>query len=333
MWKRLVRHPWNRHSSGKIVLLYHRVACLRRDPWSLAVTPAQFESQLSVIRRCTDPVPLSQIDSATSVKPTLAITFDDGYEDNLLQAEPLLRRFEIPATIFVVSGVIQAGREFWWDELERILLDPARPRILEIDVRGQRFAWFFEDFAASSDETNWEPWSDSHPSTAHRAYREIYDLLFPLDGIAREEVMNRLRDWAELGADARPSHRPLSRQQLNALSQSPVVDIGVHTVSHSALSGLPPIAQQEEILGARAAIDEMTTGHSMVFSYPYGKREHFSEDTVRIVHDAGFTHACVNIPGLVRPETDRLRLPRVLAPALEGDAFARWLTHCFRDLN
>ena len=52
----------------------------------------------------------------------MAITFDDGYADNLQVAAPLLAERGLPATFFIVSGTIGSGREFWWDELEGLLL-------------------------------------------------------------------------------------------------------------------------------------------------------------------------------------------------------------------
>jgi peptidoglycan/xylan/chitin deacetylase (PgdA/CDA1 family) len=338
MWTRFGLHGfsgrWKRRRSGAIILLYHRVASLRRDPWSLALTPAQFESQLSVIREYACPAALDEISSPGEPgKSSVAITFDDGYEDNLLWAEPMLRRFDIPATVFIVSGAINNGREFWWDELERILLDCGRrSRSLEITIGGKPYAWAADDYPGSVDDTDWQAWRDSPPSTAHRAYLEIYDRLFPLDSAEREKVMNRLRDWAGLESGARACHRPLSREQVRVLAQSPVIDIGIHTGSHPCLALLPAAAQRAEIVDAKADIEELTGRTANFFSYPYGKREHFSEDTVRIVHEAGFSHACANIPGLVGPDTDRLRLPRVVAPQLEGKAFAQWLEHCFQNL-
>jgi peptidoglycan/xylan/chitin deacetylase (PgdA/CDA1 family) len=338
-----LRAVWRRYQArttpprGVLILLYHRVATLKRDPWSLAVTPRQFASHLSIIHRSFEPVPLNDLDAAlgsSSEKPRVVITFDDGYGDNFLAAEPLLRQFDIPATVFLVSGAVGSTGEFWWDELERVLLESVFKRdSLEITIRGRGYKWTISAPAGSAGDSNWKAWNDSAPSDAHRLYRELYDLLFPLEPAERESVMTSLRDWSGLTAVGRETHRALSCQQTVALARSPGMQIGVHTANHPCLSSLPLEAQQNEILSAKSAIDELTGQNSAVFSYPFGKREHFSGDTVNLVRTAGFRYACTNIPGLVQTKTDPLQLPRVVVPSLDGEAFAGWLSHCFRTMN
>ena len=51
----------------------------------------------------------------------MLVTFDDGYADNLYEALPVLQRFDIPATVFVSTDAVVQAREFWWDELERLV--------------------------------------------------------------------------------------------------------------------------------------------------------------------------------------------------------------------
>ena len=93
-----------------LIFLYHRIASTPTDPWSLNVTPDHFAEHLQVLESYGDPVSLPQLlerfqDRDTSDR-MIAVTFDDGYPDNLHTAKPLLERFAVPATVFVTVGAL-----------------------------------------------------------------------------------------------------------------------------------------------------------------------------------------------------------------------------------
>jgi len=120
-----LRRARSRFIRGGAILGYHRIAEPDGDPFQLCVTPAHFEEQLEVVRRIGRPVALEDLTQAVwdqaDLRGKVAITFDDGYADNLHAARPLLERLEVPATVHVVAG--RLGRSFWWDELAAHGLD------------------------------------------------------------------------------------------------------------------------------------------------------------------------------------------------------------------
>lgn len=99
-----------------MVLVYHRVAETRDDPYGQAVRPETFARHLEALAREHPVVPLSELVGRRRFEDgTVAVTFDDGYEDNLSQALPIAAK--IPITVFVtVDAVLDDGR-FWWDEI------------------------------------------------------------------------------------------------------------------------------------------------------------------------------------------------------------------------
>lgn len=133
------------HSRGRhaLILLYHRVTHLPNDRWSIAVTPEHFEEHMALVRRRSNVVPLSGLDAALAAPNartmTIAVTFDDGYADNLYEALPILQRHDVPATVFVASDPIVRAREFWWDDLERLVdsaeYDGIWTRLRDVDAR------------------------------------------------------------------------------------------------------------------------------------------------------------------------------------------------------
>ena len=116
--------------------MYHRVTELERDPFRLAVTPERFDEQLEQIRSRFEVLRLSELARAIEAgelpRRAVVVTFDDGYRDNLLNAKPLLERYEIPATVFVTAGQIGSDRDFWWDELVQLCAASERFAMFEV---------------------------------------------------------------------------------------------------------------------------------------------------------------------------------------------------------
>ena len=115
----------SRFARRAIILGYHRVAQIAHDPFDLCASPDSFESQLKMLSQIAYPLRLQDLVASIQEKRIpengVVITFDDGYADVLYNALPLLEKYKIPATIFVTTGKL--GKEFWWDELERIVFE------------------------------------------------------------------------------------------------------------------------------------------------------------------------------------------------------------------
>jgi peptidoglycan/xylan/chitin deacetylase (PgdA/CDA1 family) len=107
-----------------VILMYHSISRGRPDPWDLCVGPDLFAEQLRLLRDRFQVVSLAALGEALAAGKSLSravvITFDDGYRDNLLVAKPLLEQAGLPAVVFVTAGYLDAGRDFWWDELEAV---------------------------------------------------------------------------------------------------------------------------------------------------------------------------------------------------------------------
>jgi peptidoglycan/xylan/chitin deacetylase (PgdA/CDA1 family) len=101
--------PWR---SGAIILLYHSIGANDRP---FTVLPDSFAKQMSWLRASGfNIVSLDRLaeycEAGTIPKKTLAITFDDGYQDNYTNAFPILQRHGIPATIFITTGDLRGKK-------------------------------------------------------------------------------------------------------------------------------------------------------------------------------------------------------------------------------
>lgn len=330
-WSRATRIVRHRTMPHALILMYHRVAELESDPHLLAVTPENFASQLAVLRRHASLIPLAdltvRLEEGRAPRRTVVVTFDDGYADNLHVAKPLLERFEVPATVFVTAGRVGSEEEFWWDELDRILLQPGGlPPKFRLD--GEEREWELGSSAEYAPvdrqrDRDWHIEREAAPTARHRLFMDLFDRFLTLDGDGKRRILAQLRAWAGLGTAGRASHRPLSVDELSRLSEPGLVEIGAHSMTHPALGHLSEEEQRREVEGSKIRLEELLGTPVTSFAFPHGS---YGDATRRIVADLGFASACDSRPEPVWRRADRLRLPRVGVRDWDAGAFTRWLT-------
>ncbi len=308
------------------ILMYHRVAEETHDPWDLCVSPRRFAEQMASLGKlaeCVDLLELRRPELAPrSDKVRVALTFDDGYRDNLSHALPILERHRIPATVFIVSGAIGRGREFWWDALERCLLRPPRlPERLELDVAGLRGEWRLG--ATRGSDPGWRADGEAPGGPRERLFLELWNALVVLDTERQDAVLTALMAWASVDPESAPDRRPLTAAEVRELARHPLIRIGCHTNNHRSLSDLPVLEVEREIGEAQRALEAIAARPLRVFSYPYGRVDRAAEQVVR---RAGFALACSSRPAPVTPLANRWRLPRLQVTDRSGDRFASELS-------
>ncbi len=237
----------------------------------------------------------------------MAVTFDDGYSDNLYEAKPLLEHYKIPATVFVATGYM--GREFWWDELARILLTPASlPERLCLKVNSRTYEWSLGHSAESN--------------RLESLLLQLYGLLQRLTDSERQRRIADLRAWSGVNSGAQPDCRAMTPDEILELAKGGLLEVGAHTQDHPVLATLSTADQQFEIQRSKARLEELLGQAVISFSYPNGSS---SDETVRMVRDSGFMCACASANDIVWAGSDPLNLPRFWIPNWDGTTFSRWL--------
>jgi peptidoglycan/xylan/chitin deacetylase (PgdA/CDA1 family) len=123
-WKRIVTRTISEVSSlsrsrggirsGFRVLLYHAVGSrLKHDTYGISIEPKLFERHMELLAGTEQQFRTSSFDNTEPADSTLqvAVTFDDGYKDNLYVAAPILLKYNIPFTVFVTSSFIRSGSQ------------------------------------------------------------------------------------------------------------------------------------------------------------------------------------------------------------------------------
>ncbi len=296
----------------KIVLMYHRVTTTDLDPFNLVVSPSHFKEHLAVLRRLAVPRRLIDVvDDWSKDDCDVAVTFDDGYADNLLEALPALEAEDIPATIFVSTGMLDSDG-FWIDRLTQCLLpDRVYPDRVDIEIDGRPISLDLRT-----------------PASRQVAHQNVHSMLRNLhpDVIAKKiaELARLLR------VDPTPpaSDRPLTRQETSNLAFHPLIDLGGHTVNHPCLARQKSADQRWEIETCKTELQSLGAPGKLSFAYPFGDPTSHSFITRRLVKRAGWHNAVISDPKQgwwFR----RYAVPRYYVGDWDGDGFekrfAKWV--------
>jgi peptidoglycan/xylan/chitin deacetylase (PgdA/CDA1 family) len=302
--------------------MYHRIATEQVDPWGLAVSPARFVEQVEWLQGHRAVLPLTEFarllrDGRLPVD-AVAITVDDGYACNATTAAPILEAHRAPATFFVTTEPISAGQEFWWDELQRIVLDSSVERI-ELATEPRRLVFELGDPPPSP--LGWHP--GATPSTRRQeAYLELWNAVRALPPADQAAALADLRLQAGVPSVPRDSHRPMSVEELRGLTRSEVIDLGCHTATHPSLPLQAAPVQRAEIEASRETAARLIGRSPVTFAYPFGD---YDSSTVDLVREAGYEAACTTDEGGVSPGCDVLALPRLQVMDWSAGQLARRL--------
>lgn len=275
------------------VLAYHRV--LEPAPGAphdsvVSATPGDFARQMRHLAESYDVVSASEVLDAVRGRWRLPdravlVTFDDAYRDFAETAWPIMRRYGLPATVFVPTGFPdRPEREFWWDRLHRAFASTSR-RSLE-----------------------WAPLGSLPLGTPEDRRASLRRVQSHLKGAAHDAAMRGVeRLCVELGGAPPAGGSVLGWDELRELARDGVA-LGAHTRSHPALSRLPPGEMRDEVLGSRDDLRREIGEVLPIFAYPFGA---YDDRVVEAVREAGFELAVTCLDGRNRlGSTDPLRLHR-----------------------
>lgn len=315
--------------------MYHRLAEVSSDPWSLCVKADHFAEHLEVLKGAGYPLRLQQliqtIRDGNIPSRGVVITFDDGYADNLHQAKPLLERYDVPATVFITTGQVGEKGEFWWDELERLLLQPdTLPDICILKINSSTYKWkldmaAFYSGADRSEDRSRKPW-EAQPHSRLAFYYSVWKQLRDLPENQRKQVLDEILNWSGADQTVRATHRALLPEEVIALGEGELIEIGAHAVNHPILSVQSRQTQQYEIQKCKVDLEKMLGRRVNSFAYPYGE---YTPEVIKLIQEAGFCCACSTREQSVWWQTDRFQLPRFEVQDWNGEEFARRLSWWF----
>ncbi len=284
-----------------VILMLHRV--LADDQGAelphrneLCVGPLAFDHLLGWLKRHFDCVSLMALlqpksTSANSRRPRVALTFDDGWRDNALNAFPLLQKHQVPASIFLSTDFIGSYRRFWWESLGETLwgshgLAPRQRLIEHLQHIGRPLP---VAFMQDDDEFNR---SLSLARYLQSLKTLTLDALNQLTDECPEELLPQALDW----------------QQVRVLENSGLISFGPHGASHTILTGLDDQHLFQELSRSHQALLQGCMRPLPVYCYPNGDHD---QRVRQLLISYRYPFALGTDVGIYRGAGDPLVLPRI----------------------
>lgn len=285
-WFNTVSHT----ESKPFILMYHRIVDdFQRGPFPIQpgmyVSKQNFEESIVFLKNNFTITSLEDLLGSMHQKQPVnnhcAITFDDGWEDNYLNAFPLLCKHRVPAALFLATAYIGTDKWFWFDELAFFINNVALSKQLEIFKK------------------------NSVPASVIRTLRTgmfrnvitkvVYEIKYNTTALDRNNLMS---DVCEMNRNYGQSSKVmLDWDQVVAMKSSGLVDVYSHSHRHE---NLDQCSRHYVFQDIKLSLDELS-GHiqqpgAKIFCYPSGKN---NEITASVLKSLGFDYAVTTERGFV----------------------------------
>lgn len=280
--------------------MYHGVSREDLRVWT-QVTEKNFRAQMAYLERHYQPLPLSRLvkglQSSETTSYTVSVTFDDGFENNISVAYPILQQHNIPSIFFITTGFINhlpPYGGFCWPDYVFALLKGCRKSILDLTDQGlQKYPL------------------DSHKQI-DRANDHICEKLKRISNTDKQRIIEIIKERTGnvINPVDRESFAPMSWSQINFLHKINLGTIGAHTVNHPILNQIDPTEVESEIIQSKLLLEQELSTSIEYFAYPNGQSKDFNNE-IKTVVSRHFTGALSSIEGFNNSATDLFALRRM----------------------
>jgi len=291
--------------SSTLILMYHRVVYPEETGQLLEqgmyVTPKTFESHILFLKEYFKITSLKEFVSQykadlISISPSRCVlTFDDGWSDCYTNVFPLLKKYQVPATVFLPTDFIGSGNWFWTDRLAHLISECSE---------AIRFVGMRRDLS--------NPLTRQLSRLQGSPHARLDKAIRILKSCPEDTIERTISDLsAAWGIGANPPGRAfLSWEEVEELSRSGFVQFGSHTASHRILPTLDDETVRHELNSSRSELisRKAVDPDFIPFCYPNGGMD---ERIVKMVREAGYGAAVTTIPGWNPLKADPFLLKRV----------------------
>jgi peptidoglycan/xylan/chitin deacetylase (PgdA/CDA1 family) len=276
-----------------LILCYHRVGT-EGIPYYCTLPTPQFEMQMKFLREHFRVVSLGQLCNELmnpgSPGNAVAVTFDDGYSDLHTYALPVLRKYEIPATVYLTADCIESGEVAWYDKIF-LALQVAPAGAIDVPIRGTGRI----ELGSAQQRVD--------------VGSQIVSILRQTPVLERNRFCADFERQVSLPTE-KLAGRMLTWKQIYEM-RSAGICFGSHTLSHPALSQLAAEDVERELRESKSLLESRLREPVLDFAFPFGKPEDCGPIAAAAAARCGYRSSVTTTWGINRPGSNPHNLRRV----------------------
>lgn len=295
--KQFVSKVLNTLDVNVVFLNYHRVIKnqdynnIIRPNDDLVVTSEVFEKQVKYLTKNYNVISINDINSTKGNKKII-LTFDDGYIDNLENALPILEKYNCPATIYIITSLIDNLEYPWWLKMWEIIVNNENILIegKKIQIRNKK--------------------------EKIEIYKNLCKELIEKKKIYQDAYFNDIIIKNNLDVFFKKEF--LTTENLKYLGNHELIEIGCHTHNHENLKILDETEINLDLKKSLNILENILQKKIFHFSIPYGSKNHFSNDTIKFISKFNFKTVVTTEHGIYKRNLIN-RIPRIGVGNLDLD--------------
>jgi peptidoglycan/xylan/chitin deacetylase (PgdA/CDA1 family) len=245
----------------------------------------EFEKHLKIITKYCNPISLEEAISNHNLPPNpIVLTFDDGYKNNYTYAYPLLKKYNVPVTIFLTTGFIDQSNYMWSDRLEYIINKAQTGNL---------------DFLWEDDKLQLALNTEIEKIKSIRSVKNYMKGLSEQKKLSFIEKLQKLLEIEYNWTKIPEVLLPLTWDEIRIMKDSGLVSFGSHTVTHPILSKCTLEQQRNELMVSQKRIKEELGEECILFAYPNGKQIDYNLKTIQLLKELRYSAAVTIIPGYI----------------------------------
>jgi peptidoglycan/xylan/chitin deacetylase (PgdA/CDA1 family) len=260
------------------ILIFHRFA--ERACWRHLGKDA-FEEQIRILKERFQVISLETLYAHVANGERIPVnsvilTVDDGYEDFYQYAFPILRKYSVPATVYLSTDFIDKKIWLWPDMIRYVVWQTGLSSFLFRTEEKER------EYDLSAEQGRRAAWND------------IAGYCLTLWEEDRNQLIRNLAQDLKVSLPPvpTPGFTALTWEQIREMMENGI-DVGSHTCTHPRLVCVKKENLIREIIGSKERIQEMTGAEVKSFCYPNGEKADYDDHIKEMVKKAGYTNAVV----------------------------------------